>query len=191
MCVIVHVCESVHVCGYVWYGGMGQPWVILQHHLFLRQGLSLTWNSPSRLCWQARKLQELTRFHTPRVATMVLSPCPDFKNTYFSYLRTLYINAMYYYIYSPFPLQLFQTPTFPFLPHILITLKRKSTESNCALYMHRGMGSSAGTRSILWAWRKLALPPPATDCLSCGCILIWCKPFWENHSCCEFMRIWA
>lgn len=66
-----------------------------------------------------------------------------------------------------FPYNSFQTPTFPFLPHILITLKRKSTESNCALYMHRSMGSSTGTQSIIWARRKLTLPLPAIDCLSC------------------------
>lgn len=44
-------------------------------------------------------------FHISRIGTIVMSPWLGFKNTYFSYLSTLYIYALYYYIHSP-PLQL-------------------------------------------------------------------------------------
>lgn len=64
MCICPHAQLCVLLCMHVWREERPAAAVILSHHLLLRQGLLLSWNS-SRLHWQANKAQEDPGIHPP------------------------------------------------------------------------------------------------------------------------------
>lgn len=157
-------CACLRKCACIWIYMIWRPWDNLGSHssgtIYFWDKLSL-WPEAHQVDYADRPAS-IHLIPYSSIGTVVMSPQPDFKNTYFSYLRTLYMYAMYYYIHSPPPTTASRHPHS--LSYFIFSLQlKKSTKSNCALYMHTGVRASPGTCSILWTWENwLSLSQPLT-----------------------------